>query len=127
LAVILVAGCMTKAPEPYKSKSFFVFFPADSAVLTPEANTVIDRAADEAREAKATGVGIVGYTSPTGSAATNRRLADERAAAVEAALLARKVPRDVVFRSAQGPTEVAGPTIEGRRVEIVVSREDRRR
>ncbi len=123
---LIVFACAPSTPPTQPSKSFFVFFTSDSTELSPEALSVLDLVAEEARQIKATGVGIMGYSSTPGTQSENLRLSDVRSAAVEAALLARNVPRDIVFRSPQGATETIGPTVEGRRVEIVVSREVRR-
>lgn len=133
LAILLVSiqACALMAPsEPPPNtppRSFFIFFPPDSATMTPEALAVVDRVADEARQIKATAVGIVGYSSSAGIPARNLSLSEERAGAVEAALLAKNVPHEIIVRTYQGATrDLAGPSIEGQRVEIVVSREDRR-
>jgi outer membrane protein OmpA-like peptidoglycan-associated protein len=126
LSMVVFACAPSAPPTAQPSKSFFVFFASDSTELTPEALTVLDLVAEEARQIKATGVGIMGYSSTPGTQSDNLRLSDARSAAVEAALLARNIPRDIVFRSPQGAIETIGPTVEGRRVEIVVSREIRR-
>ena len=131
-AIGLMAACAPAREEPrqellHPPKSFFVFFPVDSADLTPEAHQVIDRIADEVRRIQATGVGIVGYASPAGTAAHNLRLSDLRATAAEVALLSRGVSRAIIVRTYHGETPVIGPEIEGQRVEVVVSREDRPR
>lgn len=125
----LLAACASSSEGDrlYPPKSFFVFFAVDSADLTPEAQAVIERIAAEARSAQATGVGIVGYASPVGSSAHNLRLSDMRATAVEVALRSRGVPGDIIVRTHHGATPIIGPEIEGQRVEIVVSREERRR
>lgn len=128
LAVIAAIGWMA-ACAPVDSdrihppQSFFVFFSVDSAELSAEANQVLDRIAGEARRIQATGVGIVGYASPAGPPSHNLRLSDQRATAVEVALLTRGVSREIVVRTYHGATPVIGPEIEGQRVEIVVSRE----
>lgn len=127
-AVGLLASCAPSGDEPLlPPKSFFVFFAVDSADLTPEAHQVIERIAEEARRIQATGVGIVGYASPAGTPSHNLRLSDLRATAVEVALLSRGVPKEIVVRTYHGATPIIGPEIEGQRVEVVVSREDRPR
>mgnify|MGYP003347171392 CR=1 FL=1 len=68
-----------------------------------------------------------GYASPVRSSAHNLRLSDMRAAAVEVALRSRGVPGDIIVRTHHGATPIIGPEIEGQRVEVVVSREDRAR
>jgi len=124
--VIALAACTSDgAGELPPARSFFVFFGADGAELRPEANEVIDRIAGEARRADASGVRIIGHASPAGAPAHNLRLSDERAAAVEAALLLRGVRRELIVRTAQGATPVIGPEIEGQRVEVVIVREKR--
>lgn len=128
-ALGLMAGCapMTADDRPHPVKSFFVFFPLDSADLTPEAHQVIDRIAEEVRRIQATGVGISGYASPAGTPSHNLRLSDLRATAVEVALRSRSVPQDIIVRTYHGEVPIIGPEIEGQRVEVVVTREDRPR
>ena len=132
LLMVAASACAPTAPPgpttpQYPPRSFFVFVPAGSARLSPEATAVVDDIADEARRVQATAVGIVGYSSAAGIPARNLRLSEERAAAVEAALLARNVPRDIIVRTHQGAVQdLAGPEVEGQRVEVVVSREERR-
>lgn len=137
LALMLVvlgnaAGCAVgpAGEQPageYPPRSFFVFFPIDSAELTPDADEMLDRIAAEARRSAATGIGIVGYASPAGTPAHNVRLSERRAAAVEAGLLRRGVSRDILVRTHHGATPIIGPEIEGQRVEVVVSRESQPR
>jgi outer membrane protein OmpA-like peptidoglycan-associated protein len=127
---LLAAACAGRGPSegtPTPPKSFVVFFEGDHAELSPEANLVIERVAAEAKRIQATGVGIAGYSSPAGNQAVNLKLSEERSAAVEGALIARGVPKDIIVRTYHGATEVVGSGVEGRRVEIVVTREARRR
>jgi outer membrane protein OmpA-like peptidoglycan-associated protein len=125
-ALGFMAACAPMGEERlHPPKSFFVFFAVDSVDLSPEAGEVLDRIADEARRIQATGVGIAGYASPAGTPSHNLRLSDLRATAVEVALLSRGVPKEIVVRTYHGATPIIGPEIEGQRVEIVVSLEDR--
>jgi outer membrane protein OmpA-like peptidoglycan-associated protein len=127
-ALALLAACAPTGEQPlHPPKSFFVFFAVDSTDLTPEAHQVLDRIAEETRRIQATGLGIVGYASPAGTPAHNLRLSDMRATAVEVALRSRGVPGDIIVRTHHGATPIIGPEIEGQRVEVVVSREDRPR
>ncbi len=127
-AIGLLGACASGDGERlHPPKSFFVFFAVDSAELSPEAQQVIERIADEVRRIEATGVGIVGYASPVGTPSHNLRLSDLRATAVEVALRSRGVSREIIVRTYQGATPIIGPEIEGQRVEIVVSREERPR
>jgi outer membrane protein OmpA-like peptidoglycan-associated protein len=130
LAVLAgLAACTTtpsEGPAAFPPRSFFVFFPVDSAELTLDANEMLDTIAAEARRIAATGVGIVGYASPAGAPSHNVRLSERRAAAVEAGLLRRGVDRAILVRTHHGATPIIGPEIEGQRVEVVVSREARK-
>ena len=119
-AVMALAACASSSAPP--AQSFFVFFPTDGAELLPAANEVIDKIAADARRPDASGVRIIGHASPAGASAHNLRLSEQRAAAVEAALVSRGVPRDLLVRTGQGATPVIGPEIEGQRVEVVVVR-----
>ena len=128
--ILSVAGAcaptMQQVPQ-YPPRSFFVFFSSGSAELSPEALRVIDEIADEAQRTHATAVGIVGYSSTAGAPAANLRLSEERSAAVEAALVRRKVDRAIIVRTYHGAIQdLAGSGLEGRRVEVVVSRAESR-
>jgi outer membrane protein OmpA-like peptidoglycan-associated protein len=125
--LLILAGCTPTAPEPATPpKSFVVFFKLNSAELTPEAATVVEQVVTEVNRIKATGVAITGYSAVRGTPANQVRLSQERAEAVEAQLLARNVARDIISKAYQGATDnVAGPIVEGQRVEIVVTRERR--
>jgi outer membrane protein OmpA-like peptidoglycan-associated protein len=125
--LLVLGACAPTAPESApEPKPFVIFFSTDSAELTPEALTVVDLIAQEAQRIQATGVGIVGYSGSIGTQSTNLRLSEQRSAAVETALLARKVPSDIIVRTYHGATAVVGPQIGGQRVEVVVTRETRK-
>ena len=132
LAVFLVASfaaaCAPREEAPLSPpRSFSVFFPTGTADITPEASVVLDHIAEEARRIGATAVGIVGTSSAAGPSGINLKLSEERAAAVEDALVARNVPRDIVVRTYHGAVQdLAGPELSAQRVEVVVSREARR-
>lgn len=69
-----------------------VLFESDSAVISPAARTVVDRAATRIRLQHVTQVRVVGHTDSTGSLQTNQNLAMQRAKVV-AAMLGQLMPR----------------------------------
>jgi outer membrane protein OmpA-like peptidoglycan-associated protein len=126
---LVLTACAPTAPSDTGTppKSFVVFFKLNSAELTAEAATVIEQVVAEVNRIKATGVAITGYSAPRGPQANQVRLSQERADAVEAQLIARNVPREIISKAHQGGDEnVAGPIVEGQRVEVVVTRETRK-
>lgn len=126
-SLFLILGACAPTTKPDDApKPYVIFFQTDSAELTPQALTVVELIAEEAQRIRATGVGIVGYSGSAGAPGVNLRLSEQRSTAVEAALLARNVPRDIIVRTYHGETKVVGPQIEGQRVEVVVTRETRR-
>jgi hypothetical protein len=128
LILISLAACATgETPQQSPPRSFFVFFAAGSAEITPDGAAVLDQVAAQAKAIDATAVGIVGYSSASGIPAANLRLSEERSTAVETALALRQLPRAIIVRTYQGPVqELVWPELSAQRVEIVVSRALRR-
>ena len=71
-----------------------VYFPFDQYVLTPEALSVVQQAADYAKGGNATTVAVVGHTDTSGGFAYNMRLSERRAKATADALVGRGHPVD---------------------------------
>jgi outer membrane protein OmpA-like peptidoglycan-associated protein len=72
-AVDIPAPPPTPAPpvvERPAPREFIVYFPFDQAVLTPEAQTVVQEAASYAQQGGATQVQVVGHADTSGSAPT---------------------------------------------------------
>jgi OOP family OmpA-OmpF porin len=59
-----------------------VYFPFDQYVLTPEAQAVVQQAADYAKSGGATKVTVTGHTDTSGSDKYNAKLSERRAKAV---------------------------------------------
>ncbi|HWU01543.1 MAG TPA: OmpA family protein [Novosphingobium sp.] len=103
---------------------FLVFFDWDSANITPEAASTLDRAATAYQTSGAAVVQLTGHTDKTGSAPYNKELSLRRAEAVKAYLIGKGIPRDVMYVQGMGSTMPRVPTPDGvrevqnRRVEI---------
>jgi OmpA-OmpF porin, OOP family len=112
-------------PPPPPQTSFTVFFPWDSASLTPEGNQIIQAAADHFKSGAPTTVLVTGYTDTSGSPQYNQGLSERRAQSVSGALAADGVPQSAMTVSGQGENDLRVPTPPGvrepqnRRVEIV--------
>ena len=109
------------APEP-----FIVFFEFDSAILTSEAEAVLDDAVAAASNAGATEFAVTGHADRAGSEDYNTNLSLQRANAVSDALAARGVNPANVSVGGRGESEPAVPTPDGvpeqanRRVVIII-------
>ncbi|HEY9218773.1 MAG TPA: OmpA family protein, partial [Phenylobacterium sp.] len=96
-----------------EARQFIVYFPFDQYVLTPEAQTVVQQAADYARNGNATRVVVVGHADTSGSQAYNVRLSERRAKAVADGLVAAGVAQTALNVDWRGETEPAVPTGDG--------------
>lgn len=90
-----------------------VYFPFDQADLTPEAQQVIQQAAQYANDGHATRIVVVGHTDTSGGAAYNMRLSERRAKAAADALVAAGVPQSTLNIDWKGKTDLAVPTPDG--------------
>lgn len=95
------------------AKEFIVYFPFDKYILTPEAQTVVQQAADYAKSGTPTSVVVVGYTDTSGSDAYNMRLSERRAKAVADALVGLGVSQGSLNVSWKGKHDLAVPTPDG--------------
>ena len=90
-----------------------MYFPFDKYILTPEAQTVVQAAADYARTGTPTSVVIVGHTDTSGSDAYNLRLSERRAKAVADALVGAGVGQSSLQVDWKGEKDLAVPTPDG--------------
>ncbi len=113
-------------PAPMQRQDFVVYFPFDSAELTPAATSVIRAAADHNHGATGANALVVGFTDTSGSAGYNLALSKRRAKAVADALVADGVAADALNVSWKGKTDLAVATADGvreplnRRATVVV-------
>ena len=95
------------------AKYFVVYFPFDQYVLTPEAMSVVQQAADYAKSGAVTQVTVVGHTDTSGGFAYNIRLSERRAKATADALVNQGVNQTVLKVDWKGKTDLAVQTPDG--------------
>ncbi len=100
-------------PPAFVAKDFVVYFPFDQYVLTPEAQSVVQQAAQYANDGHATRIVVVGHTDTSGSVKYNLRLSERRAKAVADAMVGLGVAQDVMKVDWVGKTDLAVPTPDG--------------
>ena len=125
LAMLALASCSTMhhkqtasaKPEGTATK-FILFFHPWSYQLTPEAQVIANHAADVVKQTNPSTVAIAGYTDSDGSAADNWRLAKQRVASVQEAMIADGVDPKLFLSIPLGtPDDTVGLTGD-RRIEI---------
>ena len=106
-----------------------VLFDTGASTLKPGAMTTIDRLAQFMRDYPERSVRIEGHTDAVGAEQLNQRLSEERARAVEGALLARNIEADRISTVGYGEArpvasnETQAGRQQNRRIEVVVSDE----
>lgn len=107
------------APGP-----FLVFFDWDRAEVTPEAASILDRAAEAFRQTGQVSIMLAGHADRSGSDQYNMGLSERRAASVRDYLTSKGVPTEVISSEAFGESRPLVETADGvrepqnRRVEI---------
>jgi outer membrane protein OmpA-like peptidoglycan-associated protein len=114
---------------PGKSFAFDeITFETDSAALTPNSADQIAQLATVLKAYPSTNVSVEGHTDNTGDPAVNKKLSEDRAASVKAALIGKGVPADQVTSIGWGSEKpiASDDTEEGRlknrRVEITLQK-----
>jgi outer membrane protein OmpA-like peptidoglycan-associated protein len=114
---------------PGKSFAFDqITFETDSAALTPDSADQIGQLATVLQGYPSINVSVEGHTDNTGDPAVNKKLSEDRAAAVKAALIDKGVPADRVTSVGWGAEKpvASNDTEEGklknRRVEITLQK-----
>lgn len=106
---------------------FLVFFDWDKSLITAEAATILDRAAEQFAATGQANVALAGHTDTSGSSEYNLRLSQRRADAVKAYLAGKGVPEAAMVTEAFGQTRLLVETPDNvrepqnRRVEITFS------
>jgi len=129
-ALLALGGCQTWLNRPLVEDtscadvSAEIYFQPDSAALGPDAQQLIQAAADQAQGCAVTRVDVLGLADAPGSSSANLTLSQARAKAVTAALAAARLPAAQFHVQAAGD---AGAVTEGglaqpmrRRVDIVL-------
>jgi len=99
-------------PPARQVQTFVVYFPFDRSTLTPDAQAVVQQAAQAVQQSPVT-ISVVGHTDTSGSVAYNLRLSERRAKAVADALIGLGVAQSNLNVSWVGKTDLAVPTPDG--------------
>ncbi len=117
-----VAVVAATIPDSYR-----VFFPFDSAEITPEATTVLEQIKSDLSGTPMHRMTVIGHTSSIGTESYNQALSQRRADAVKAALLAMAINVERITTEARGEHDQLVQTADGvreprnRQVFVVVS------
>ncbi|MDO8411448.1 MAG: OmpA family protein [Phenylobacterium sp.] len=129
-ALLALGGCQTWLDRPLVEDtscadvSAEIYFQPDSADLGPDAQRLINAAAEQAQGCTVTRVDVLGLADAPGTASANLTLSQARAEAVTAALAAARLPAAQFHVQAAG--DAGAVTQDGltrpmrRRVEIVL-------
>ena len=120
--VIPTAASAQMAPSAANQSGprFLVYFDEFSAFLSDEAKTIIADAAKRARETGAHKVVVQARASATGTAETNRYLAQTRSSIVTDQLEADGIERTMIRQEPIGQTGSSDPSVYNRRVDILL-------
>ena len=99
---------------------FLVYFDEFSANLSDEAKSVIADAAKRARETAAKAIVVQARASATGTAETNKYLAQTRCSIVTDQLVEDGIPRTMIKQEPIGQTGSSDPGIYNRRVDVIL-------
>jgi len=121
LVVSTVASAQTPQTAANQSSArFLVYFDEFSAFLSNEAKTVIATAAKRAQETGAKAIVVQARASATGTAETNKYLAQTRSSIVADQLEADGIARTMIRQEPIGQTGSSDPTVYNRRVDIIL-------
>jgi outer membrane protein OmpA-like peptidoglycan-associated protein len=122
MVVVSAAASAQTAPgaTPQGSARFLVYFDEFSAFLSDEAKTIIADAAKRARETGAHRIVVQARASATGTAETNKYLAQTRSSIVTDQLEADGITRAMIRQEPIGQTGSNDPTVTERRVDIIL-------
>lgn len=121
LALASTAGAWEPPPGP-----FLVFFDWGKPELRSDDSAILDKVAEVYRANPGARLQLMGHTDRSGSAAVNRAAGLRRAEAVQAELVKRGVPRNVMSVASLGedrplvPTEDGVREVQNRRVVIAL-------
>jgi outer membrane protein OmpA-like peptidoglycan-associated protein len=99
---------------------YLVYFDEFSANLSPVATAVVADAAKRARESGARAIVVEARASATGTAQTNRKLAETRSSIVADQLQADGIARAMIQQVPIGQTGSNDPSVAERRVDIII-------
>ena len=120
--VIPTAASAQTAPSAANQNGprFLVYFDEFSAFLSDESKTIIADAAKRARETGAHRIVVQARASATGTAETNKFLAQTRGSFVTDQLEADGIVRTMIQQEPIGQTGSSDPSVYNRRVDILI-------
>ena len=120
--VIPTAASAQTAPSAANQNGprFLVYFDEFSAFLSDESKTIIADAAKRARETGAHRIVVQARASATGTAETNKFLAQTRSSIVTDQLEADGIVRTMIQQEPIGQTGSSDPSVYNRRVDILI-------
>jgi outer membrane protein OmpA-like peptidoglycan-associated protein len=96
----------TGKAQPLAAHDYLVFFPGDSAELSPAAKVVVARSAKAVRQTREAGqfghVKVIGYSDAVSGPDAAQKLSAQRAEVVKQALVAEGVPADRIKIEGRG-------------------------
>jgi OOP family OmpA-OmpF porin len=123
LAAATAANAQTAANTATREiPRFLVYFDEFSANLSDEAKRVIADAAKRAQESGAKAIVVQARASATGTAETNKYLAQTRTSIVRDQLVEDGVAPAMIKQEPIGQTGSSDPTVYNRRVDIILER-----
>jgi outer membrane protein OmpA-like peptidoglycan-associated protein len=102
------ATATAAAPPP--PREFIVYFAYAKTSLSREAEHILDAVVKAAKETGSTKLAVKGHADTVGSVATNLRVSEERAKAVEQYLVKHGIPAANIAASGKGKTDLKVPT-----------------
>jgi OOP family OmpA-OmpF porin len=121
-AAVGFANAQTPNTSNSELPRFLVYFDEFSANLSAEAKSVIADAAKRAKETGAKGIVVQARASATGTAETNKYLAQTRSSIVTDQLEEDGIARTLIRQEPIGQTGSSDPTVYNRRVDIILQR-----
>ena len=121
-AAVGAANAQTPNISNSELPRFLVYFDEFSANLSAEAKGVIADAAKRAKETGAKGIVVQARASATGTAETNKYLAQTRSSIVTDQLEEDGIARTLIRQEPIGQTGSSDPTVYNRRVDIILQR-----
>jgi outer membrane protein OmpA-like peptidoglycan-associated protein len=121
-AAVGAANAQTPSTSNSELPRFLVYFDEFSANLSDEAKNVIADAAKRAKETGAKGIVVQARASATGTAETNKYLAQTRSSIVTDQLETDGIARTMITQEPIGQTGSSDPTVYNRRVDIILKR-----
>lgn len=126
-AVLLAAALPATAAQPLAAHDYMVFFRADEAILTPQAEVIVSKAARAAKDEQAAGrlghVKVIGYSDATSAPDAAQKLSATRAEVIKKALLANGIAEPLIKVEARG--KLRSKAAKGDAVKELVNRRAR--